>query len=161
MPEKRRKTVLLRLKAAAGVLLALAGGVAIAGYLYIGQRPHYPVARVAAPDGLTYTAFADETRGRDACIEANDRFISDFRAGCPTCIVEFSRCESKDEAIRLRVGISGPLVVSRGMSVAVAGPHDFAAATCQSIVQDLRKRGIENSRCLSPSNRALTPISIQ
>ena len=149
MPEKRRKTVLLRLKAAAGVVLALAGGIAIAGYLHVGERAYYPVARVAAPDGLTYTAFADETRGRDACIEANQSFLEDFRLGCPTCIVESARCESREDAIKLRVAISDPVVVSRGMSLAVAGPRDLAAATCRSIVEDLVKRGFESTRCLA------------
>lgn len=107
------------------------------------------MARIAAPDGLTYTAFSQETRGREACAEANQRFIADFRAGCPACNVTFERCESKAVAIELRVAVADPVVVSRGMSLAIAGPRDLAAATCKSIVQDLSTRGLDGARCIS------------
>ena len=130
------------------MLVALAGGVAIAAYLHAGEAHYYPIARIAAPDGLTYTAFSRETRGRDACVEANQRFIADFRAGCPACNVMFEGCESRAVAIQLRVAVSDPVVVSRGLSLAIAGPRDLAAAACKSIVQDLSTRGLDGARCL-------------
>jgi hypothetical protein len=135
------------------VLVALAGGVALAAYLYVRNQPYYPVARVAAPGGLTYTAFSGETRGRDACTAANERFVDPLRKDCPDCTVLFERCESKAEMMRLRVAaVSDPVVLSRGVSLAVAGPRALAHATCELIAQDLAKRGLEGSRCLPAKN---------
>jgi hypothetical protein len=131
------------------VLLALAGGLAVAAYLHLGEGRYFPVARIASPEGLTYTAFSEETRGRSACIEANQKFVADFRAGCPACQVTSERCESKADAIKLRVAVSDPVVLMRGMSLAIAGPRDAAAAACKSIVEDLAKRGVEGTRCLN------------
>lgn len=132
------------------MLLAAAGGIALAAYFHVGESRYYPVARIAAPDGIVYTAFSDEMIGRDACVEANQRFVADFRAGCPDCTVVYARCESKDEAIRLRIEGSDPVVLSPGMALAVAGPPNFANATCESIAQDLVRRGVDG-RCLKKS----------
>ena len=129
------------------MLLAVAGGVAIAAYLQVGERPYYPVATVSTPGGLTYTAFSEETRGREACNEANQRFVADFRAGCADCAVTYERCESKADALKLRVAFSGPVVLSRGVSLGVAGPRELSVAACQQIVKDLAQRGVQG-RCL-------------
>ena len=139
----------------AGVALALAGGVGVAAYLHLSSKPYYPIARVAAPGGLTYTAFSAETRGHDACVEANERFIGPLRNDCPACAVLFERCESNAEVMKLRVAaVSDPVVLSQGLSLAVAGPRDVAIAACETIAQDLAKRGIEGSRCLRPKDPA-------
>jgi hypothetical protein len=131
-----------------GVLLALAGGLALAAYVYARNAPYYPVARVAAPGGLTYTAFSEETRGRDACAEANERFVDPLRKDCPACAVLFERCENKARMMELRVAAtSDPVVLSRGLSLAVAGPRELAVTACETIAQDLAKRGLEGSRC--------------
>lgn len=153
MPEERRPVEkLLKL---AGVALALAGGVGIAAYLHYSSKPYYPIARIAAPDGLTYTAFSAEARGRDACMEANERFVGPLRNDCPACTVLFERCESNAEVMKLRVAAVGdPVVLSRGLSLAVAGPREVAITACEAVAQDLAKRGIEGSRCLRPKDPA-------
>jgi len=142
-PRQRAPTLLL----IAGALLALAGGVALAAYLYERDRPYYPVARIASPEGLVYTAFSDLVRGREACAAANQRFLEPFRSDCPGCTVLSERCESREEGMRLRVAESGPVVVSPGVALALSGPRELARATCELIARDLAKRGVERSRC--------------
>lgn len=143
------------LKKIAGVALALAGGVGIGVYFHASNKLYYPVARVAAPGGLTYTAFSVEARGHSACLEANERFVGPLRNDCPTCTVLFERCESNAEAMKLRVAaVSDPVVVSRGFSLAVAGPREVAVTACEAIAQDLAKRGVEGSRCLLTKDAA-------
>ena len=135
------------------LLLALAAGIAAAAYWHFSNEPYYPVARVAAPGGLTYTAFSGETRGRDACVAANERFVEPLRKDCPACAVLFERCENRADMMKLRVAAtSDAVVLSRGLSLAVAGPGELAKATCEVIAQDLAKRGLEGSRCLTPRN---------
>jgi hypothetical protein len=135
------------------VLLALAAGIAVATYLYARNESYYPVARVATPEGLTYTAFSGERRGREACVSANDLFVEPLRKDCPACTVLFERCESRAEMMKLRVAAaSEPVVLSRGVALAVAGPRELAKASCELIAQDLAKRGLEGSRCLKNSN---------
>jgi hypothetical protein len=132
------------------LLVVLAAGLALAAYLHARNEPYYPVARVAAPGGLTYTAFSGERRGREACVSANELFVEPLRKDCPACTVLFERCESKAEMMKLRVAaVSEPVVLSRGLTLAVAGPGELARATCELIAQDLAKRGLEGSRCLS------------
>jgi hypothetical protein len=153
LPEERLQSGLLPLKKLAGVMLALAGGIGLAAYLYVRNEPYYPVARVAAPGGLTYTAFSGQTRGREACVSANELFVEPLRKDCPACTVLFERCESRAEMMKLRVAaVSDPVVLSRGLALAVAGPGELARATCELIAQDLVKRGLEGSRCLKNSN---------
>lgn len=135
--------------------LALAGGAGIAAYLHYSSTPYYPIARIVAPDGLTYTAFSPEARGRDACMEANERFVGPLRNDCPACIVLFERCESNAEVMKLRVAAVGdPVVLSKGVSLAVAGPRGAAISECEAIAKDLARRGIEGSRCLRPKDPA-------
>lgn len=150
-----QREVLLKLS---GVALALAGGVGIAAYLYYIDKPYYPVARIAAPGGLTYTAFSAQARGRGACAEANERFVGSLRLDCPECTVLFERCESNAEAMKLRVAaVSDPVVLSRGLQLAVAGPREAAVMACEAIAQDLAKRGVEGSSCLVTRSTASSP----
>ena len=87
---------------AALVVLALIGGLAIAVYWHWSSRSYAPIAAVLAPGGVTYTAFSDETRGRDACAAANARFVQPLMQQCPACTVLFERCEDKAHALELR-----------------------------------------------------------
>jgi hypothetical protein len=150
-----QREILLKL---AGVALALAGGAGIAAYLHYSSKPYYPIARILAPGGLTYTAFSAQARGHDACAEANERFVGPLRTDCPTCTVLFERCESNAEAMKLRVAaVSDPVVLSRNLQLAVAGPREAAVTACEAIVQDLIKRGVEGSRCLVTRSTASSP----
>ena len=154
--ERRQSELLLKL---AGVALALAGGVGIAAYLHTSNTPDYPIARVVAPGGLTYTAFSAEARGHAACAEANERFVGPLRSDCPACTVLFERCEEHAEVMKLRVAaVADPVVLSRGFSLAVAGPREDAVAACEAITQDLLKRGVEGSRCLVTRSTASSSL---
>ncbi len=153
--ERRQGELLLKL---AGVALALAGGVGIAAYLHASNKPYYPIARIVAPGGLTFTAFSAQARGQAACAEANERFVGSLRNDCPACTVLFERCESNAEAMKLRVAaVSDPVVLSRGLQLAVAGPREAAVTECEAIAQDLVKRGVEGSRCLVTRSTASSP----
>lgn len=126
----------------------LAGGAASAAALWhVYGAAYYPVVRVATPEGLTFTAFSAQTRGRAECAAANERFLEPIRKDCPTCEVLSSACEGTSEGRRLRNALEDPVVLSGGLSVAVAGPSALAVATCKHLASDLQKRGIAGSRC--------------
>lgn len=126
----------------------LAAGAAIAAAVWhVHGALYYPVVRVATPEGLTFTAFSTETRGRADCAAANEHFLEPIRRDCPACEVLSAHCESKSEAIRLRTALGDPVVLSGGLTLAVAGPPELARATCKHLANDLLKRGITGSRC--------------
>ena len=58
--------------------LLIAAGAVLA-HLHVVAQTYHPVVRLAAPDGLTYTALQDPTSERQACGEANERFIVPLR----------------------------------------------------------------------------------
>jgi len=125
----------------------------LAAYLRAGGRPYYPIAGVLAPGGVTYTAFSDETRGRDACAAANARFVEPLKQQCPACSVLFERCEDKARALELRLAAGRSHLVSvPGLHIGVAGPPEAARASCELIATDLAKHGVTRGRCMAPKN---------
>lgn len=136
---------------AALVVLALIGGLAIAVYWHWSSRSYAPIAAVLAPGGVTYTAFSDETRGRDACAAANARFVQPLMQQCPACTVLFERCEDKAHALELRLAAGRSHLVSMpGLHIGVAGPQEVAKTSCELIAADLGKHGVSQGRCIAP-----------
>ena len=131
--------------------LALAGGAAVAAAVWFARSEiYYPVARVATPEGLTFTAFSSKTRWRSECNDANERFLEPLRKECPACEVLSARCESKDEMMKLRIALTGPQVRSRGLTLALAGPRELSLASCEFLAKHLLRQGLDDSRCIPP-----------
>ena len=136
-----------------GALLVTVAGVA----LFVGYPPYaeyYPVARIAAPSGVTFTALLDARRGLKACSATTTEFLSPLVRECADCEVIFAQCLEKAKALELtleaREATQQYWVVSQGVTIAVDGAETPAKASCEAVAADLASRGMR-SRCIHPN----------
>ena len=133
-------------------LLVIAIGAAM--YDYATQRDYYPVAKIAGPADVTFTALLDSRRRLKACIAANAEFLDPIARGCADCRVLFAQCVNKATAIAIglqaREAAHQYWVVSEGVIVAVVGVDAGARETCEAVAADLARRGMR-SRCIHPA----------
>lgn len=132
-------------------LLAAVGGAA--AYVYDATRDYYPVVRIAAPQGLTFTALLDARSGLKACEAANAELIEPVARECKECRLVFAQCEDKDGALELTRDVRDAArqywVVSEGLRIAVAGADARAKASCEAVAAQLVDQGMR-SRCIHP-----------
>ena len=135
----------------AAVLIA-AG--AVLAHLHVVAQTYHPVVRLAAPDGLVYTALQDPTSERQACGEANERFIVPLRQHCKDCKVMVARCERELDGLERALYDGAPLpvhrVLSPGLRMAIAGPQGAAKSTCAFLASTLVKYGFPSAACVDP-----------
>ena len=135
----------------AAVLIA-AG--AVLAHLHVVAQTYHPVVRLAAPDGLVYTALQDPTSERQACGEANERFIVPLRQHCKDCKVMVARCERELDGLERALYDGAPLpvhrVLSPGLRMAIAGPQPAAKSTCAFLASTLVKYGFPSAACVDP-----------
>jgi hypothetical protein len=145
------------LKTARNVAIALVLGAVSAwlAHLHVVSQTYHPVVRLASPDGLTYTAVQDAKHERQACGEANDRFLRPIKEGCKGCEVVIARCERELEGLELAVyerrQVPYPVVSGPGMRMAIAGPPAQAKTTCEYIANYMLRSGLSSAACVSPS----------
>jgi hypothetical protein len=123
-------------------------------HLHVVSQIYHPVVRLSSPDGLVYTAVQDAKVERQACGAANTRFLAPVKKGCKNCKVIVARCERQLEGMELALfegkqlphhQIHGP-----GVRMAIAGPAEFAKASCEHIVDEMRRNGLRGT-CVYPS----------
>lgn len=138
--------------AVAAVLIAVSAWLA---HLHVVSQSYHPVVRLTSPDGLVYTAVQDAQNERQACGEANERFLGPVKQGCKECKVVLARCERQLEGLELAVHegkriphhvISGP-----GVRMAIAGPDAPAKASCEHIAAQMIRSGLRSAACVYPS----------
>lgn len=136
------------------VLLVAAG--AVLAHLHAVAQTYHPVVRLAAPDGLVYTALQDPTNERQACGEANERFIVPLRQHCKDCKVMAARCERSLDGVERALYDGAPLpvhrVLSPGLRMAIAGPAPAAKSTCDFLASTLVKYGFPSAACVDPQS---------
>jgi hypothetical protein len=139
-------------QAVIAVVLILAGSVI--AHMHVVSQMYYPVVRIAAPEGLTYTAVQDATPERRACGQANDRFLAPIKQGCKQCQVVYARCERKLEGMALAIDEGKALahfqVFAPGLRMAIDGPEEPARASCDFIAGDMVGRGVHSAACVNP-----------
>lgn len=138
--------------AIAVVLIAISAWLA---HLHVVAQIYHPVVRLSSPDGLVYTALQDARQERQACGEANTRFLGPVKLGCKDCKVIVARCERELEGIELALHegkrIPHHLVSGPGVRMAIAGPAEMAKASCEHIVGEMRRNGLRTAVCVYPS----------
>ena len=131
-------------------LLVAAIGVAVYDY-FATQRDYYPVATIAGPADVIFTALLDARPGLKACTAANAEFLNPIARGCTDCRVLFAQCVSQTTAfpigLQAREAAHQYWVVSEGVMIAVVGVDARARATCEAVAADLASRGMR-SRCI-------------
>jgi hypothetical protein len=139
-------------QAVIALLLIVAGSVV--AHMHVVSQTYYPVVRIAAPEGLTYTAVQEATPERRACGKANDRFLAPIKQNCKDCQVVYARCERKLEGVERAMDEGKTLphyqVFGPGLRMAITGPDAPAKATCDYIAGDMVRRGVRSAACVYP-----------
>ena len=141
----------VRNTAIAAVLIGITAWLA---HLHVVAQIYHPVVRLSSPDGLVYTAVQDAKVERQACGAANTRFLGPVKKGCKECKVIAARCERQLDGIELALSEGKQLphhqILGPGLRMAIAGPAEFARASCEHIVGEMRRSGLRGT-CVSPS----------
>ena len=128
------------------VLVAAAAGLA---HLHGVAQEYQPVVTVAAPEGVTYTAVLDAAPDRPACGAAAKRFVEPVRDQCPQCVVVSVRCEREAAGAEFPMPPGAPVVaVLKGVWVAIAADEGRARASCDLLVSDALRRGMNQAACV-------------
>jgi hypothetical protein len=147
------KSRLKPLHAALAVLLI--GVAAVIAHFHVMGQVYHPVSKVAAPEGLTYLAVQLPTAARQACGEANNRFLAPIKESCKDCKVEFARCERELEGLEDKLLNRQPMphyqVVSPGLRMAIIGQADKAKAACDVIAGMMAQQGLRPAACVEPA----------
>jgi hypothetical protein len=141
------------------IAAVLVAAGAVLAHMHVVAQQYYPMVKVEAPEGLTYIAVQDARQERQACGDANQRFLVPIKAGCKDCKVVAARCErvvDGDEETALLEGKSNPnyLVVAPGLRMAIRGPGESARRNCEFIAKDMVSRGMTSAACIYPNSGA-------
>jgi hypothetical protein len=134
--------------------LLLAALSATAYVYYVPHEHYYPVAKIAAPGGVVFTAFLDGRRGIKQCTAANAELLVPVARECRQCKVLFAQCLEKAKALELTLQAGEAAhqywVVSQGVTIAVGGVETSARASCEAVAADLASKGMR-SQCIYTS----------
>jgi len=96
------------MKQAIVILVLLAVGSVLA-YYHVANQSYYPVSKLASADGYTFHMVQDRLAQRNACGEANDRFLAPIKARCLQCDVVYARCERELHGLELALLMGDPV----------------------------------------------------
>ena len=137
------------------IAVVLIGVAALIAHFHVMGQTYHPVARIAAPEGLVYLAVQLPVAQRQACGEANNRFLAPIKDSCKGCRIEYARCERELAGLEEKLLNRQPLphyqVVSPGLRMAIMGPAQGAKAACDYIAGDMVKRGLRPAACVEPA----------
>ncbi len=141
------------MKQAIVILVLLAVGSVLAHY-HVANQTYYPVSKLASADGYTFHMVQDRTAQRNACGQANDRFLGPIKARCLQCDVLYARCERELQGVELALLLGDPMpmhvVIAPGMRLAMEGPKERVRRECEQIAADIVKAGAANAACVFP-----------
>lgn len=136
------------------IAVVLAGAAAWIAHLHVVAQSYHPVVRLAAPDGLVYTAVQEAKAERRACGEANNLFLGPLKQGCKDCEVLAARCERQltgfEQAVLEGTEHRYPIVAGPGVRLAIEGPEPAALASCEQIAGQMVRNGLRSAACLPP-----------
>jgi len=141
------------MKQAIVILVLLAGGSVLA-YYHVANQSYYPVSKLASADGYTFHMVQDRLAQRNACGEANDRFLAPIKARCLQCDVVYARCERELQGVELALLMGDPMpmhvVIAPGLRLAIEGPKQRVRQECEQLATELVKGGAPTAACVFP-----------
>ena len=141
------------MKQALVILVLLAAGSVLA-YYHVANQSYYPVSKLASADGYTFHMVQDRRAQRNACGQANDRFLAPIKARCLQCQVVYARCERELQGVELALLMGDPMpmhvVIAPGLRMAMEGPRDRVREQCEQLAIELVKGGALNAACVFP-----------
>jgi len=117
--------------------LLTAAAIIIAGIaLVMILRPtaYYPVARIAAPEGVGLSFLQDRVATEADCQVANQRVTATMLANCKECHLAEARCAGEPPK-ELGQTHAGPqdMIAAKGLQILITAPPVAAHALCQSL----------------------------
>lgn len=141
------------MKQAIVILVLLAVGSVLA-YYHVANQSYFPVSKLASADGYTFHMVQDRRAQRNACGQANDRFLAPIKARCLQCQVLYARCERELQGVELALLMGDPMpmhvVVAPGLRLAMEGPKERVREQCELLAVELVKGGALNAACIFP-----------
>jgi hypothetical protein len=141
------------MKQAIVILVLLAVGSVLA-HFHVANQSYYPVSKLASADGYTFHMVQDRRAQRNACGEANDRFLGPIKARCLQCDVLYARCERELQGVELALLMGDPMpmhvVIAPGLRLAMEGPKERVREQCEQFATDLVKGGASSAACVFP-----------
>ena len=141
------------MKQAIVILVLLAVGSVLA-HFHVANQSYYPVSKLASADGYTFHMVQDRRAQRNACGEANERFLAPIKARCLQCEVVYARCERELQGVELALLMGDPMpmhvVVAPGLRLAMEGPKERVREQCEQFATDLVKGGARTASCVFP-----------
>jgi len=141
------------MKQAIVILVLLAVGSVLA-HFHVANQSYYPVSKLASADGYTFHMVQDRRAQRNACGEANDRFLGPIKARCLQCDVLYARCERELQGVELALLMGDPMpmhvVIAPGLRLAMEGPKERVREQCEQFATDLVKGGASTAACVFP-----------
>lgn len=141
------------MKQAIVILVLLAVGSVLA-HFHVANQSYYPVSKLASADGYTFHMVQDRRAQRNACGEANERFLAPIKARCLQCEVVYARCERELQGVELALLMGDPMpmhvVVAPGLRLAMEGPKERVREQCEQFATDLVKGGARTAACVFP-----------
>lgn len=114
--------------------------------------PQYPVARIAAPDGITLSFLQERVKSAEDCQAANQRVTTAMLATCHECSLAEARCvgEAPAELSTATAG-SQDMVSAKGLRILINAPPSAAHALCQSLATGIAANDA-TARCMPAAN---------
>jgi hypothetical protein len=141
------------MKQALVILVLLAVGSVLA-YYHVANQSYYPVSKLASTDGYTFHMVQDRRAQRNACGQANDRFLAPIKARCLQCQVVYARCERELQGVELALLMGDPMpmhvVIGPGLRLAMEGPKERVREQCELLATELVKGGAPTAACVFP-----------
>ena len=141
------------MKQAIVILVLLAVGSVLA-HFHVANQSYYPVSKLSSADGYTFHMVQDRRAQRNACGQANDRFLAPIKARCLQCQVVYARCERELQGVELALLMGDPMpmhvVIAPGLRLAMEGPKERVREQCEQFATDLVKGGARTAACVFP-----------
>lgn len=135
------------------IVVLLAAGAVLARYHVENQR-YFPVTKLTSSDGYTFDVVQDRADTREACGNANDRFLAPLKAACGQCQVVYARCERELHGLELALLMGDPVplhvVVAPGVRLAMEGPAPTLRRDCEAMAAAIVKAGVKHAACVFP-----------
>jgi hypothetical protein len=106
----------------------------IALVMILRPTAYYPVARIAAPEGVGLSFLQDRVATEADCQAANQRVTQTMLANCKECSLAEARCadEPPQELGQIHAGAQD-MIAAKGLQILITAPPVAAHALCQSL----------------------------
>ena len=135
--------------------LLVAAAIVIASVaLVMLLRPtaHYPVARIAAPDGVTLSFLQEQVQSEADCQAANRRVTEAMLANCKECSLAESRCaDTAPKELAASTAGAQDMIAAKGLRIVIAAPPEAAHALCRTLAAGIAATDA-SARCLPASD---------